>query len=382
MEQWLSNPKNNTRGGSRGSSRNASMDFSANENSRDSRDPSRRASMIFPANENSTGSRDPSRNTSNESLIHSRNTSNGSLHYMAVRNSTGFVLSSDALDRMGVVARQYERDTSTSSHHRSNSIHSAGSFQDMTQLDSNNSTSNHLSQQYDKLQLMIKEQQQKSSQRSRSDSIRSAGSFTADMTMFPQDCNNSVVSLVDMALLLHECDDDVKTTNSKSQSVGLLKLGYGSGTTSGDEEHTSMSSIKPRPPSEHDSLTPREKPGQRSSSIVVVDKSHLNTILELEQYNEHTLRLSKLGHDSGATGNDEHTSMSSIKPRPPSEHDSLTPKEKPRPHSSSIVVVDNSPLNPVSELERVDILRSAKSPSSLRLLWSTCFARYCECFAP
>ena len=154
---------------------------------------------------------------------------------------------------------------------------------------------------------MIKEQQQKS----RSDSIRSAGSFI-NTTFLLQDCNHSAEELVDGALLLHECDD-VKTTNSRSQSVGWSKLGYGSGTTSEDEEHTSMSSIKPRPPS---------------------------------------------------------------------EHDSLTPKEKPRPHSSSIVVVDNSPLNPVSELERVDILRSAKSPSSLRLIWSTCFARYCECFAP
>ena len=231
----------------------------------------------------------------------SRSTSTDSLHYLSARNSNGFVLSSDELDRLDVVVRQYNNNVNMSSSGdqkpRSNSIHSSGSFADLTRPDQdlNHAMPYKLSQQYEKLQIMrtsflIKEQLHQSN--------KSKGSGVS--TISQKSRSNSTESLIDMSILHHDeplakprsrsLGIKSSTSNvlnhSRSHSVCLSKPGSNdSGTTSEDDEHqspTSPISLKPRSLSIATSTTNTFR-SHASSIIVVIDNSHLTSIPESEQ---------------------------------------------------------------------------------------------------
>jgi len=239
MEHWLANPKQGSRRGSNGPSRNTSVDYSA-----------------------------------------------ASLHGLSTKNSTGFVLSNDELDRLDVVVRQYENNKTTASSSaeksRSNSIQSAGSFVDLTSLDHDSDQT--MTNTYKKLQtmktaLLLKEiQSQKSkdsgtasiSERSRSNSIHSADtSLLLQNEMQTKARSSSLGSKVNTTTTLNT------KNHTRSHSVCL--------SSEDDEQHYHQSSpisIKPRSPSEHHPVRSRSRSG--SMVAVAVDNSLLSRISELE----------------------------------------------------------------------------------------------------
>ena len=238
----------------------------------------------------------------------------------------------DELDRLDVMMRQYENNKTTAcssaQKSRSNSIQSAGSFVAMTGLDHDSNQT--MTNTYEKLQIMktsmlIKEQHSKKS--------KGSGASTISQRSRSSNSIHSADSFADMSGLY-----DMQLTKPRSRSLGL-KINT-----------TNTSNVT--------NLT-------RSQSVC----------------------LSKpRWHDSGETSDDDEQQQSpiSIKPRSTSEHhQAKTPRSRSRlrPKTVDIVAVtDNSHLNRISELEslelsdsNVSLHRSSDKPKpkfSLRQMWS------------
>ena len=202
-----------------------------------------------------------------------------------IPSGTGFYISSDGLDRLEVVARQYE---AASSSHQQQKTQSSGIFVDMTGLahDSNTSPFHNLHTMkttLNKSQKTLQESQKSKGsgaptpQNSRSNSIHSAEKFLQEYyDVKPRIHSVCLESHTAGTLLSHT------TNNARTHSVCLSKSGQNSNTTSEDDGHLKPLSIKPQPqpPSEHDSFSLLTKPRSCSASTVVVDHAHMQSIAE------------------------------------------------------------------------------------------------------